>query len=180
MTILGWVALAALALTPLLIAPGAKDDAYIGPKWAWMAIWTAVGLASVAAGALTGRPAMFPFDAVWVTALGLMLWHWVRAAGAPSPSLAAERAAQVTWLLGAMGLALQLFIRRRILLRLAWTWIALAALTAAWTLLEDSVRAWLPRNVWLKPNLADWRGYLSAGLGNTSHIADLLALVFLP
>ncbi len=28
--------------------------------------------------------------------------------------------------------------------------------------------------------MPDWRGYLSAGLGNTSHIGDLLALTLLP
>jgi O-antigen ligase len=66
------------------------------------------------------------------------------------------------------------------LLWIAWLWIGIGVLTACWVLAEDTIRAWWPQWCWIHPNLSDWRGYLAAGLGNTSHIGDLLALLLLP
>ncbi|MBM3335573.1 O-antigen ligase family protein [Candidatus Sumerlaeota bacterium] len=55
---------------------------------------------------------------------------------------------------------------------------ALARLPAA---IRDPLR-WLLDHLtgrpWLIPRLSDWRAYLSAGLGNTNHIADYLALLY--
>lgn len=180
---LRWVALAALValvLTPLVIDRGAHDDAFFTPKWAWIAAWTALGVAAVAARALAGKVITFPFSEIWGGALLLALWHWVAVLWARSPSLAAGRAMQITWLTLALWLGLQVNLRRRALLILAWSWVGVATLTALWVLLEDAVQAFLPGHRWVVSNLGDWRGWLVAGLGNTSHLGDLLALALLP
>ena len=176
----GLTALAALALTPLVIDLRAWDDSFMAPKWAWIAIWTALGVASVLARALAGRAAMFPFEASWIAAVLFAAWHWASVGWASSPALAVDRAARVTWLTLALWLGLQLLHSRRTLLWLARALIGVAALTAAWVLAEDAIRAWWPQRAWVRPNLPDWRGWLSAGLGNTSHIGDLLALAMVP
>lgn len=178
--VLGLVALLALALTPFIMDPGARDDAFFTPKWAWIAIWTALGIGSVLARAMAGRAVLFLINEVWIGAIALALWHWVAVLWAPSRSLAVERAAQITWLTLALLVGMQFLIRRRALLWIARLGIAVGVVTALWVLAEDAVRAWLPQYLWIQPNLSDWRGYLSAGLGNTNHIGDLLALALLP
>jgi len=53
---------------------------------------------------------------------------------------------------------------------------ASAVATAAWTLFEDT----FPRaDAGIVPLLADWRGFLAAGLGNSGHIAGFIG-IFLP
>jgi O-antigen ligase len=177
---LGVAALVALALTPFIIDPQAHDDSFFTPKWAWMALWSALGVAAVAARALAGRVALFPLNEVWIGTLLFTLWHWVAVLWAPSKSLGLERATRVTWLALALWLGLQLNLRRRVLLKLAWVAVAWGTVTGLWVLYDDAMRAWFPQWVHVKSNLGDWRGYLTAGLGNTSHIGDLLGLALLP
>ncbi|MCE5228203.1 O-antigen ligase family protein [bacterium] len=178
-----WLALAcfvALAATPLVVDFLARDDAYMAPKWAWIEIFTALGVAAVLARAIAGRPAMVPLNFSFLIAVLFCAWHWVTVLWAPSRSMAVDAAARMTWLTLALWLGLQIVKGRRWLIRMAWCLIALGMITAVWTLVEDVVHAWFPRYQWLTPNLADWRGFLSAGLGNTNHIGDLLALAMIP
>lgn len=230
----GLAALAALALAPLIFDPGARDDSYFAPKWAWIAIWTAVGVAAVAARACAGRPATFPLNEVWVGALCFALWHWVAVLWAPSRSLGIERAAQITWLTLALWVGAQLNLRRRALAWMAWIFVGLAVATAVWALVQDAMYGWappvriypgaqaaglalfawmavridwrrraqrkvfiitaaallilfesalwfwVPANLAIQPNLPDWRGFVVAGLGSTSHIGDFLGLALMP
>jgi len=179
LSFVGVGSLALLLLTPLIMDPGAHDDAYMGPKWAWLAIWSGMLLAAVAGRALTGRPVMFPFDAVWIAALAFMAWHWIALAWARSPSLGVDRAARVTWLTLALLGSFQWLRNRRDLAAVGALFVGVGAVTALWILVEDALRAWWPELVYLKSNLADWRGFLAAGLGNTNHVGDLLALTLL-
>lgn len=176
---LAWFSLLALVFTPLVVDYAARDDAFMGPKWAWIAIFTAFGLAVAGARALAGRALVLPLGEVWVAALLFMLWHWVACLWAPSASLAVERAGRITWLTLALLLGFQVLITRRHLLLAARLAFGVALATALWVLVEDAVRAWWPTHVWIKPNLPDWRGYISAGLGNTNHLGDLLSLALL-
>lgn len=177
---LGLFSLIALCLVPLIIDPGARDDSFFTPKWAWIALTTLLGLASVVAGMLAGRPAVFPFNHVWIALLAFTLWHWIAVFWGQSFSLGVERAMQITWLTLAFWVGVQTLTRRRTLAWMGWILVALGVITALWVLTEDAVRVWMPHLIWITPNLPDWRGYISAGLGNTSHIGDLLALAFLP
>lgn len=176
----GLAALLALALTPLVRDTAAHDDAFFTPKWAWIAIWTALGVAALAARTLAGRVATFPLNEVWVGSLLFALWHWVAVLWARSPSWGVDRAAQITWLTLALWLGTQLGLRRRALIRMAWLFVGVGVLTALWVLLDDVIQARFPQLIRVKPNLPDWRGFLSAGLGNTSHIGDLTALALIP
>lgn len=63
--------------------------------------------------------------------------------------------------------------RRKYLLALGWMQILSAAITAVWVLSDDFIRP-----AAAVTRLPDWRGYLSAGLGNSGHIADWIALSF--
>ena len=69
---------------------------------------------------------------------------------------------------------------RRRLFKALWLLLAAAAITAVWTLLQDFNAPRIPPNYLAENRLGDWRGYLSAGFGNTGHIADFLALCILP
>lgn len=170
----------ALAATPLVVDFAARDDSFMGPKWAWIGIITALGIAAVLARAVAGRPAMIPLNLLFLLAIIFCAWHWVAVLWAPSRSLGVDAAAHTTWFTVALWLGMQIVKGRRWLIRLGWALIAVGAITAAWTLTEDVVRAFYPKHVWVHPNLPDWRGYLAAGLGNTSHIGDLLALAMIP
>ena len=174
-----WFTLLALAFTPLVVHLGAWDDAYMTPKWAWIGAFTVLGLGVAGARALAGRALVLPLGEVWVAALLFMIWHWIAVAWAPSTSLGLERAARITWLTLGMLLGYQVLFTRRHLLLVARIAFGVALATAAWVLVEDAVRAWWPQAVWIRPNLPDWRGFISAGLGNTNHLGDLLALALL-
>ncbi|MEN6625381.1 MAG: O-antigen ligase family protein [Candidatus Sumerlaeia bacterium] len=177
---LAWVCLVALAATPVIFDPVAQDDPFMTPKWAWIAIFTALGTAAILARAFAGRPAMIPLRLGWLLALIFCLWHWIAISWAPSPSMGVDAALRVTWMTLALWLGLQLVKSRRRLLWLGWWLIAAGCVSAVWALTEDVVRAWFPSRVWIRPNLPDWRGFLSGGLGNTNHIGDLLALAMIP
>lgn len=178
-----WLAVgcfAALAATPFVVDFVARDDAFMGPKWAWIAIFTAFGIAAVLARAVAGRPAMVPLNHLFLLAIIFCAWHWITVLWAPSRSLGVDTAARITWFTIALWLGLQVVKGRCWLIRLGWCLIAVGVITAIWTLVEDYVRFKYPAHVWVSPNLPDWRGFLSAGLGNTNHIGDLLALAMIP
>lgn len=177
---LGLACMLALMLTVFVFDPLARDDIYFMPKFAWIASVGALGLVALLTRMLAGRPAIFHFNEVWIGTLLFAAWHWVAALWARSPSLAFERARQIAWLTLALWLGLQFIRKRRALLWMAWLWIGAGVITALWTLTEDVIHAWFPQHAWIKANLPDWRGYLAAGLGNTNHIGDLLALCLLP
>lgn len=172
--------LVALAVTPLVVDFAARDDSYMTPKWAWIGIFTALGIAAVLARAAAGRPAMVPLNHLFLIAVLFCAWHWIAVLWAPSRSLGADTAARMTWFTLALWLGLQIVKGRRWLIRMGWCLIAIGVITAIWTLIEDVVHAWYPKYQWIHANLPDWRGYLSAGLGNTNHMGDLLALAMIP
>ncbi len=180
---LAWLAVASVTgfvVTPLVINRHAYYDAYFSPKWAWMATMTALGLAAMLGRALFGKPVRFVLHPVCAAALAFVVLHYASALWAPSPTLAVQRALHLTWLTAALGLVPQVIGRRRRgIMRLAWAWIGVAVATAIWTLYQDFIRAFWPERLGIVANLPDWRGYLSAGLGNTNHIGDLLALALL-
>lgn len=168
-----------LVLTPLVINPTAYDDSFMGPKWAWIAMMAVAGFAAALGRAAFGRPLRFPFHALWIAPFVFFALNLLSAAWAPSRSLALERAAQVGSLTLALWLLNVFAPTRRWMIRHAWLWVAVACVTALWTIKQDFVAAWWPERAGMRPNLPDWRGYLAAGLGNTNHIGDLLALALI-
>ncbi len=76
---------------------------------------------------------------------------------------------------------------RKRILRALWLLVFTAGITAVWALLQDMQAKWtavwpewLPRIPVAENKLGDWRGYVTAGLGNTDFIAALLATLYLP
>lgn len=173
-----WVA---LMLTPLVMDLGAYDDAYYTPKWAWLATWGFLALLLRLIDALRGRPLWVPFHPFMLGALLTAFIPLLRSlAPAASPSLAWDRTGQFLILSLLWWLAIQVWQGRRSLL-VAARWLTfVVVVTALWVLLEDVIAAWWPQYGWLRPKLPDWRGFISAGLGNTNHLGDLLILGILP
>lgn len=177
---IAWIGFGALALMPLVIDPAAQDDSFHTPKWAWLAIWTAVGCAGLIGATLNGQLIRIPVSPVFGLLIAWCAWHWIGIAWSPSPVLGWIRAAQVSWLCLAVWLGWNLLRGRRALLWLGWIWIGLGVANAVWILKQDIYQAWFPHLLDVRPNLPDWRGFISAGLGNTNHLGDLLVLSFIP
>lgn len=181
LTLAGRLCVFGLALTPLIYNPRAwlYGDAFFPPKWSWIGAMAVLGLASVLSRALIGAPLRFQFDATWIAALLYLILHPLSLLWSQSRSLAIERTLQIGVATLALIVTVQAVRTRRMLLRLAWTAIAVGTLTALWTLEQDFASVFWPERAGVVPNLPDWRGYLAAGLGNTNHIGDLLALALL-
>lgn len=180
-TLVGRTCVFALILTPLVYNPWAYlyGDAFFPPKWFWMGTVTAVGIAALFSRSLIGAPLRFSFDQTWLAALVFFLIHPLSLLWAESRSLALERSLHVGILTLALWFGFQAVRTRRVLIAMAWTTVGVGVVTALWTLAQDFAAAFWPERAGLVPNLSDWRGYLSAGLGNTNHIGDLLALTLL-
>jgi len=179
-------------------------DQFLLPKTVWVKVLTeALAVLAVAAMALGGafrlRPRLLNLALALFVAWKALSWFW-----AGSRSLAADN---IRWwailLLWALLLEDWLGRDRARLVKLAWA-LTLAALALAfWVLLQDFAIAFHGR--WMRAladwppglrdplrwtitrltgqgllvaKLPDWRGYLWAGMGNTNHIADFLALLF--
>lgn len=180
-TLIGRTCVFGLILTPLIYNPWAYlyGDAFFPPKWFWMGTLTAVGIAALFSRSLIGAPLRFSFDQTWLAALVFCLIHPISLFWAESRSLAAERSIHIAILTLALWFGFQSVRTRRLLIAMAWTAVGVGVITAVWTLWQDFAAAFWPERAGLVPNLPDWRGYLSAGLGNTNHIGDLLALALL-
>ncbi len=169
-----------MILTPLVINPRAYDDAYFSPKWAWLETLASIGSAALIARALLGSHLRIPFHPVFGGAVAFLAAHLLSVIWSSSRSLAWEKTFHVAALTSGLWIGLNVFRSRRSPFHLAWLGIAVAVVTAVWTLRDDALRAWWPEKLRLVSNLSDWRGYLAAGLGNTNHIGDLLALALIP
>lgn len=168
----------ALVLTPLLVEFGATNygDAYFMPKWVWIASVAMIGGAALLARCLFRTPVRFPLQPVWACAFAWFVLHPLSLIWSRSPSLAIERTLIVGALTACLWVGIQVFRTRRSLIGFAWLFVAVATATAAWTLAQDFQQAFSSQGPQIIANLSDWRGYLTAGLGNTNHIGDLLAL----
>jgi len=171
-----WLCAAATTFTPLIVHVGAWDDSYMQPKWLWILGWGTVGFAAMLGRAMVGRAAILPLKLLSPIVLAFAALQFLSISWAESESLAVERALQITALTLAFLTLVQVLRSRRGILAYGWMWLAVADVTALWTLGQDFIRAFAPERVNIISNLPDWRGYLAAGLGNTSHIGDLTAL----
>jgi O-antigen ligase len=178
LTMTGRLCVFGLILTPLIYNPWAYlyGDAFFPPKWAWIGAMSGIGAAAVLTRSLIGAPLRFTFDPAWAAALVFFLLHPLSLIWTQSRSLGIERTLQIGALTLAVAVGIQVVRTRRVLLTMAWIGVAVGVATALWTLNQDFAAAFWPERAGVMPNLPDWRGYLAAGLGNTNHIGDLLAL----
>lgn len=199
------VVLLAVATTVFFVYPPAYDQ-FIVPKYFWVKVVTgllaALAVVALALGADI-RVRLHRLNLVLLLFVGWkgLSWFW-----ADSRPLAGDEirwwAVLLVWCL-----LLQDWLRddRRRLMRCAWALTLSALGLSLWVLFQDfTVPFWTNRHTyvawsnaliqmpapigeplgWLiehltggTPRLPDWRGWLWAGLGNTNHIADYLALL---
>ncbi len=172
--------IALLIIAPALFIWPPGVDSFLFPKRLLIAfLVVALGAWSLWRAA-KGEP--FRLELHPVNGLFAAFWFWniLSIAWAESRALALERCAWLT-IAGAGALLAQnhwMADRGRIFRAGLWA-VAAAAALAFWALAMDFLGAFAPGAVHAQARLGDWRDAVSiAGLGNTGHIADLLALAF--
>lgn len=179
--------MAALVLTPLLVFRPAYEQ-FVMPKMVWVQLLAAFLAALAVVRATSGDFVRVPIHATGLFLALFVLWHVAASPLAMSTGLAWERA---HWLVCVLIVSWQwqewAWGRPRRVLLLFDLVMAAGALTAAWAIYQDATAkwanvlpAWWPGLRGMMPRLADWRGMIAAGLGNTDHIAAFLAVLYLP
>lgn len=171
-----WIAL--LGGTPLFFFPPAYES-YQLPKIPWAQTLMVALISLRMLRTVAGQPFHLPLNPLAAILPLYALLHSASVLWAQSPSLASDRA--MMWGLVALVsiiLPTALLEKPRRLNVLGAALLASAAVTATWALSEDVVQAFFPELVRGVNRLGDWRGWLRAGFGNTSHIGDFLALLY--
>ncbi|MBN1867708.1 O-antigen ligase family protein [Candidatus Sumerlaeota bacterium] len=186
-TIWGGLALLGLGFAPLFIVP-TEYNPFVPPKEALIASVAVLGLLLATGKMLAGRRVALLLRRPTVWTLVFLLWNLLLWPLARSRSLAMERVAWL-WLVFAAAWMWQEWARakRSRILATLRVLAAAAFLTSLWALYQDLSAKWGPvfpasiqRFFAIAPRLTDWRGFISAGLGNTDHIAAFLAVLYLP
>lgn len=157
-------------------------ESYIRPKETFLRLGVLAILLLAVLGALfQGSVLRLPLVPVNLFAGLFVLWSWVTVLWADAPQLALQDAARWTVFL-LLFFLVQSFLagsRRRLLV--VFGALGLSSLVVALlVILQDFRQAFLPGTLVLREVLGDWRDALSrVAFGNTSHIADYLALGFL-
>jgi len=147
------------------------------PKIVWIKVlvWVLVGLTLIKI--LVGQEFRFKIHQLNLWILVFFAGHLVSLIKAGSISLGLER---IRFLLSLLifTFILQDYLRkdRKNLFKISAGITLSAVLTSIWVVYEDFISVFSPESVTIVSKLADWRGYLSAGFGNTSHIGDFLAI----
>ncbi len=149
------------------------------PKTVWISFFglLLVGLTLIAL--VRGRPFRLSLSYLNVALLVFLVINFLSLVKAQSWSLAKDHI-RFLLMIYLIILVLQDYLngnRRRVMI-LGWALVASAFLTGVWVLYQDFMQAFAPGRLPIVPRLSDWRGFLSAGLGNTNYIGDYLAFVF--
>lgn len=167
-----------LAGTALYINPYTYNNFDL-PKTVWISFFglLLVGLTLIAL--VRGRPFRISLSYLNVALLVFLAINFLSLVKAQSWSLAKDHI-QFLLMIYLIILVLQDYLNgnRRRLMMLAWALVVSAFLTGVWVLYQDFMQAFAPGRLPIVPRLSDWRGFLSAGLGNTNYIGDYLAFVF--
>lgn len=167
-------------IVPLFFLPQTYDSFFL-PKFVLIKVMCILLLCVTCIGFLKGRAVRLHLHPI---NLGIALFTIVSLISgicAQSLSLWMEEMA----LLGFMLLFCALFQshfsgQRQQIITIALIIVITADLTALWVLFQDFCVRFSPGLLHVVPKLPDWRGYLSAGFGNTNHIADYVAFAFIP
>jgi O-antigen ligase len=153
-------------------------NSYDLPKNAWIEIWIKALLCITLGGIFFQRPFRFMFTPVAGFMAVYFLIHLVSGFVAGSKSLWGDEVFRILWFL-VFALLLQnyLYGNRRRLFLIIWAMVLSTFITAVWTLCQDFTASFYPGTLGIQSRLADWRGYIAAGFGNTGYIADYLAVL---
>lgn len=154
-------------------------DSFALPKTVFIHFLTLILLGLTIAGMINKRLFRIMFSPINGILAAYILLNLISGFAAQSPSL--WRSECFNWvMLFLCALLLQdvLYGNRRGLMMIFWALACSAAITATWTLWQDFAARFFPDMLRAQPKLSDWRGFLSAGFGNTGYIADFLAVLF--
>jgi O-antigen ligase len=169
------LAVLVIAGTPLVMTP-ATYDSFILPKVVWVKLTVLLMLVTAFLRFTFGERLRFYLHRINLFLLIFFALSCVSIRVAKSVSLALE---SVSFLMAVTVFVflLQDYVRgrRTRIVLIGWAVMLSALITAGWVIYEDFIRAFRPE--WLRSvsKLSDWRGYLTAGLGNTNHIGDFIA-----
>jgi len=154
-------------------------DSFDLPKKAWIEFWIKALACLYLGGLLFKKSFRVMFSPINALLFVYLVLHLISGFVAGSPSLWKEETIRIGFLfLFALMLQDYLYGNRRRVFLLIWALSISAFITALWTLYEDVTARFFPHLSFIRPRLADWRGFLSAGLGNSGYIGDYLAVLF--
>lgn len=166
-----------IGATPLFIVPDAYDS-FILPKIVFIKLLVILlTIFSFINVLFNNQGFKIRLNIVNTVLAFFVLLHLTSLIYASSKSLARD-SISFTFYLFVMALLIQDYLlgRRTQIVILGWVLLFSGALTAVWVLMQDFIACSRPELLGIIPKLSDWRGFLSAGLGNTNHIGDFLAL----
>ena len=154
-------------------------DSFELSKNVWVAFWVKALLFVYLAVLIFGYRTRIHLSPILGLLLAYTALHFISGITAGSKSLWWDETVRIL-LLFIFAILLQDFLHgnRRRLFILIWALSLSSAITAGWALWEDFAGRFFPQLLHVRPRLADWRGYISAGLGNTGFIADYIAVLF--
>lgn len=149
------------------------EDSFNTPKLALAIILAVVIAIAVLVRSTAPRASLRQYAAPWLL-IGFVLWNALSVFWAGSKPLAVDH----TTYLATFAVLCWLFVRTPPTMAATQSLFAAGAVaavvTAAWTLFEDFTGG----SKAIVARLPDWRGYLTAGLGNSGHIAGLIGTFF--
>ncbi|MCX7766448.1 MAG: O-antigen ligase family protein, partial [Candidatus Sumerlaeia bacterium] len=163
--------------TPLFIVPDAYDS-FILPKIVFIKLLVIVlALFSIINILFNNQGFKIRLNVINAVLAFFVFLHFTSLIYTSSKSLARD-SISFTFYLFVMALLIQDYLlgKRTKIVVLGWVLLVSGVLTAGWVLIQDFIASTRPEMLGIMPKLSDWRGFLSAGLGNTNHIGDFLAL----
>lgn len=149
------------------------EDSFNTPKLALAIVMAVIIAIAVLVRPAAARVSLRRYPAPWLL-IGFVLWNAVSVLWAGSKPLAVDH----TIYLATFAVLGWIFVRTpptiAAINSLFSAGAAAAVITAAWVLYEDFTGG----SKVIVARLPDWRGYLSAGLGNSGHIAGMVGMFF--
>jgi tetratricopeptide (TPR) repeat protein len=167
-----------LAGTALYINPHTYNNFDL-PKTVWINFFGLVTVGLTLISLVLGRSFRLSLDHLNIALLVFLAINVLSLVEAQSLPLAKDYI-QFLLMIYVIILVLQDYLngKPRRLMLLAWALVVSALLTAGWVVYQDFMQAFAPGRLAIVSRLQDWRGFLSAGLGNTNYVGDYLAFVF--
>lgn len=173
-----WIIIIIFTITPLLRFSYSYDS-FILPKIVWLKclIWILAGIVLIKI--FNQIQFRFFLSKINLWILIFFIIHIISLFKAKSISLGWERVG--FWAIIIVFLSIfQDSVKRNtsLVAKLLFGIIVSGTLTSLWVVYQDFASVFFPEKLNLISKLEDWRGYLSAGFGNTSHIGDFIAIAW--
>lgn len=172
--------LALIFTLPLVYLPFTVESFILGKEVVFQL--AVLGIAALLLiGAAFGSPVRLPLNLLSAGLAMLILWGALSVFWSHSPVLALEETYRTGFLILFLLVLQSILLKdRRAICAAAGALLISSFVLSVWVLIQDFRWAFAPDTMSVRMVLGDWRDALSqVGLGNTSHIGDLLAVGFL-